>query len=314
MASDQERANRLDRALAGQLAASELDEELASLLNQAHELRRLEPPHPSRAFLAATRHRLQNRIEARTPRVMPRAEKTVRLPWPWLRRPSLALAGLALAILLLVSGTGVAFASSASLPGDPLYPVKQGFEQARLALTIREKAQLQLLHQYANRRLEEIEELQQSARAENMPAAISGYEQAVEDLVSAVQEGEDSQLVGVQQSLTHHQQVLQEVLQRAPDPAVPGLENALEKASQSQQVLEALKDGRSPSDEAPGQLKKEEVDEPAEGRTPPGQEDKSSPGPPGGTPPGQQKKSSTPGPPPGKGPPDDRGGGRPDNP
>lgn len=72
----------------------------------------------------------------------------------------------ALGILLaLVLGTTGAFAASSnSLPGDALYPVKQSFESLRLSLTVDSQSRHALEAQFESQRLTEIQALIQSRR------------------------------------------------------------------------------------------------------------------------------------------------------
>ncbi len=77
------------------------------------------------------------------------------------RRPVLALARAAvLAGLILAAGGGlIVTASAESLPGDPLYGVKRGWESARLSLAADESARQALLDAQNARRRAEIEAL-----------------------------------------------------------------------------------------------------------------------------------------------------------
>jgi len=55
-----------------------------------------------------------------------------------------------------------------------------------------------------------------------------------------------------------HQQALERLLGQVPSQAVPAIERAIERTSHSHEVLEALQQGESPSDLAPGQNKTKE--------------------------------------------------------
>jgi len=74
----------------------------------------------------------------------------------WARRPVFAIA-LALLLMTLIGGTGMA--SSASLPGDTLYPVKRAVEQVRLAVTLREQARLRYAVHLSQVRSHEVDAL-----------------------------------------------------------------------------------------------------------------------------------------------------------
>lgn len=315
MMDERKRAFQLDQALTALQQdgavpdASGADPELLTMLRQAEVTRRmLEPEHPSPTYVTATRARVLNRMNARLASAKPRRAAPRRRPrMYWLKRPAFALASLALALVLLLSGTGVAYAAAGSLPGDPLYGVKLSLEKAQLRLTFREQARVSFLNHLANQRLQELQFMQQAGRTEGVEIGLSQYGQALDDLVNELQSADaPGDFEGVSLNLMHHTEVLQGLLDTAPAAAQPGLENAIEKSAHSQSVIEALQAGGSPSEFAPGQLKKTES--PDEG-IPPGQLKKTqTPEDADNVPPGQAKKDQTPGPPPGRGgPPPGRG-------
>jgi len=319
MMDERKQATQLDQALtalqqqgsAAQVSPSDAD--VSALLRQADFARQtLEPEHPSDAYVAATRARVLNRINSRLkkPKRRPAAPKA-RTGLFWLRRPALALASLVLALALLLSGTGVAYAASGSLPGDPLYGVKLSLEKARLAFTFSEQARVHFLNHLANQRLLELQTMQQAGRTDGVDLGLSQYADALDDLVDELQSTNGpGDLQDVSLNLMHHAEVLQGLLETAPAAAQPGLENAIEKSAHSQSVIEMLQAGGSPNDVAPGQMKKTESSDDDGGAIPPGQLKKTqTPEAGGNVPPGQAKKDQTPGPPPGRGggPPPGRG-------
>lgn len=335
MRVDPEQALQLERALARlqegedrleelQSHDAEVSAELRALVEQAAILReRFEPPGPDRAYVSSTRFRLLNRISAPADsagRARPARRK--RTLWGSLQRPALALASLFLVIALLLSSTGVAYAASRSLPGDPLYRVKRTYERARVTLALNEEQELQLRMRHTNRRMEEIQALERAGRLEDMAFAASQYAESLDALlVDLAADGTEDQYSEAEAALARHTQVLEGLLSETIEGEATGLENALLKSSHGEEVLQALLEGRSPSELAPGELKKTETPgEEGEGRgpdqTPPGQDPDRTPGPPDGEgPPGLEGKG-TPGPPPeeerGGGPPEGKGGGPPD--
>ena len=60
---------------------------------------------------------------------------------------------------LLSGGTGLVSASSSSLPGDHLYPVKRSWEDVRLMFQTNQTDRLQLEQEFEQERVQEIEEL-----------------------------------------------------------------------------------------------------------------------------------------------------------
>ncbi len=305
---ERQRALKLDEALSAmQRRGLSLEEVLAEhaeseawlrpLLLRAQRMDPLSPEGPGRRYVVSTKHRLMNRIAHR------RAEsaseiRARRRRFGSLWRPAMALASLALAIVLLLSLTGVVYASSESLPGETLYGVKRGIERARLSLTLDQEGRVSLLHSYANERLEEVQELERLGQSENLPAALDEYTHSVDRVVDALAQGggDPEALNEIESSLHHHNEVLESLLADAPEPAKQGLQNALEKSSHGQDAVDALQAGQNPSEIAPGQQDKTET---PGGGPPDGQG-------PEGTPPGLDPER-TPGPPEGKGPPDEPG-------
>ncbi|UCG83206.1 MAG: hypothetical protein JSW38_13760 [Dehalococcoidia bacterium] len=68
---------------------------------------------------------------------------------------------IAVAVILTISaaGTGAAYASQSSLPGDALYSVKLGTEQLQRVVTFDDAAEVELELKFASTRLDELEEI-----------------------------------------------------------------------------------------------------------------------------------------------------------
>jgi hypothetical protein len=88
--------------------------------------------------------------------------------WQLGRTFRLALASLAMIIFLLTGGTGLVNASSGTLPGDSLYPVKRGWEGVRLVFVVDPKAKAQLENEYEQERVQEINTLYHDGRMEQV--------------------------------------------------------------------------------------------------------------------------------------------------
>jgi hypothetical protein len=85
-----------------------------------------------------------------------------------------AVAVLAVVILLSALTAGTAYASQSSLPGDWLYPVKIGTENARLLLAVDSAGKARLNLQFAQTRLTEMNKLA-ADNAENAASAVHRY-------------------------------------------------------------------------------------------------------------------------------------------
>ena len=81
-----------------------------------------------------------------------------------------------LLIFLVVSTSGVAFASQWTIPGDTLYPVKTSLERVQLALSLSEARRAQLHIAFAERRLVEIQSLVMESRFDYLHSAVGAFE------------------------------------------------------------------------------------------------------------------------------------------
>lgn len=135
--SSHRRAEELDRALAGE-ASPGTAERYADLLAVVGAVRSLEPVSPRPEVSARLRERLMERAVTD---LVPLRRPGARLGGPRLgidraRSPRRErLAGAVASVIVLVGGSaGTAAASQASMPGEPLYPVKRVLEDVRLRL------------------------------------------------------------------------------------------------------------------------------------------------------------------------------------
>lgn len=155
--------------------------ELEPLLRIAISIQ--EPPDvkPSPAFKVRARVQLMEQIHA----------KRAVTKWPWFRytyqlQPILYkrrfnMVAIIIAIVLAVStlGGGTVYASQGSLPGDALYPVKLGTEQARLVVATSDTAKAERYLTVANSRVKEMTALAEKGRPEKINIAVNGYEGAM---------------------------------------------------------------------------------------------------------------------------------------
>ncbi len=216
----------------------------------------LAPPPARAAFKAAARWRLLHRL----PRLPVRAPSPLRPAMGMLRRLAFAAASVLLAFSL---GTaGVAYAAQEAIPGDTLYGVKRSIETARYALTENPQSQAALLSDLAAERMREIQALADDGRDALLAPTLSDYVQTLDRLQSVA----DALPLNLQMQVLaqasarvqQHEQVLGRLLGQVPIQALPAIEQAIERTSHSHEVLEALQQGESPSDLAPGQDKEKE--------------------------------------------------------
>jgi hypothetical protein len=214
----------------------------------------LAPPPVRAAFKAAARWRLLHRL----PHVPMQAPSRHRPAMGMLRRLAFATASVLLAFSL---GTaGVAYAAQEAIPGDTLYGVKRGIETARYSLTENPQSQAALLSDLAAERMREIQALADDRRDALLAPTLSDYLETLDRLQAVGCTSVTSAQVLAQASarVQQHQQALERLLGQVPSQAVPAIERAIERTSHSHEVLEALQQGESPSDLAPGQDKEKE--------------------------------------------------------
>jgi len=148
-------------------------DELISLLRLSVDLSTLGPPPADPGFrLRARNQMLAAAADRRRSR---RWNPLASLPRPAAR---LAFAG-ALAAALALGGLTAAAASGNSLPGDPLYSVKLGFERAQLAVTLDSTARARLQVHFTDVRLGEAQQLIAAGRVQDGVRQIDRYDTAV---------------------------------------------------------------------------------------------------------------------------------------
>lgn len=198
------------------------------------------PAMPARARAEGER-RLRAHIRSAAPRSAPSPVRRL--------RPAFALASVALVVLLLGSVSGIAYAAESSLPGDSLYPVKQVIEQVQLDLSLTPEDEAELLVRLSGERLREAEQLSARGRTRDLPAALDGYNRAMQRLLGLAgqlpgQDGGES-LQAIADQLGHQAEVLTRIQASAPQAAQPGLERAMQQSSRNRETVEEMLNVRS---------------------------------------------------------------------
>ena len=242
--SERIEAELLDRCLSeleqGQAASEPCREEnldlaqsTQSLVDYAQELvEHLAPDGPSQVFVEASTTRIINLLSAKQGREKKPTPGAGQLPNPiWALRPALVLVGALLVILVVASGAGAAYAASDALPGDPLYGLKRGLEEANLGLTFSTEGDLDRLSGYANLRLDEIDLLLEANRIDDALQGLDTYQElnqrASKKALQALEAGRALDLIEFQNQLEQQQARLFDLAQSAPAPARTSLESAL---------------------------------------------------------------------------------------
>lgn len=257
------RMGELERALEACLAAirsgqdprvvlsqhPELHAELEPLLQVATELRSASPAAPTPEFRAAARARLMARARASNTAQPAGLRRWLSWPAPAPRWASSAAATL---VALGLAGTLTVGASASALPGDALYPVKRLGEDVQLSLAQNDEAKLRLRLRLLDERLKEALSLTVRGEAARANEAASAYAETLEQLdAAAAREPEAPSASEFLERLEEHQQRLTQVLERAPEPAQPALQHALERSSRGLERAAAVHAEKAAADEQP---------------------------------------------------------------
>lgn len=212
---------------------SQEEEGLRPLLMVAYQARQdLHPPAPDAEFVRNSEIRLLNRLRARR-----RETLRVEADPPRLRSRCMrvvpALLSISLVLVMLLGAAGVVSASAASLPGDGIYPLKRGLEEIRLALTLDAAGDAQLLSEYSDERLREIEALTAAGRIEDLDRAVEAYIATVDRLIEVSQDITSTE--GVEENLNQQIEALQGVQAKVPLQAQAAIQRAIDRSLQHSQ-------------------------------------------------------------------------------
>jgi hypothetical protein len=162
-----------------------------------------------------------------------------------------ALATITIIFLLGMMGIGVVYASSESLPGDSLYPVKLAAERVRLALSPGDAAEARLHLGLAGERLREATRLTEMSKEEDIETLMSKYVEEVEAASHILQSqharGEDVTLLS--KHLQEHMARQQVMLSGIREEASEGTQAAVERAMAASEAAE--RQARATMDEEP---------------------------------------------------------------
>jgi len=206
--------------------------EVLELIETTNRLRSLELPAPRPAFRTALRAQLMRQL-ASSPKPATLSDVLAKQWYGFTaglkkRTTQMAMASLA-ALIVALAGSGTAYASQSSLPGDPLYGVKVGIESAQLALASEEKDH-ELYLDFMERRLNEIEALVQLGRYDDIATAAQSFM----DQYAHVAEDSDSEELESTESNAIN--ALTKVMSQVPDQARPTIQRVLEKIAEKQGI------------------------------------------------------------------------------
>lgn len=225
----------------------DLREKLEPLLRTALVLEATPKVEPVSKFKSAARMRLMQKAGLPLPVVKRKVRPS---------RMLMRVTAVSLAFLLILSG--VAAASTNSMPDSFLYPLKRAIERVRLVTASTNKSRALAHLSFAEERLGEAREMAKVRKTELVQRTLRDMNWETEEAYRSLQKisGKDKEaLLTKLVSLSERQQtVLKSVIEQAPPEARTALEHALEVSRRGhEQAKEALEKTRSK-----GMPKKEE--------------------------------------------------------
>ena len=215
---------------------------LLETASRARILIRARAPMPD--FVSALEGRLLKQIRIR-PAVPVRREAPVPAGARWGQLRTAALVSLLTVVVMIGSGLGASSVSAQALPGDPLYPVKRGFEEVSLTFSFSTAGDVHLLADFADRRLAEVEELVAQGRGSDVLLSLKYYEETLSRLDAAIKalpsDSGTAQLDDLQARLARHAGVLSALRDHLPEQAQPALDLAVEHSQESKDAVEELR-------------------------------------------------------------------------
>jgi hypothetical protein len=218
--SVRKRAEEFAAFLDGGSPATSEHERLGSLVTA---LREHEPAAPRPEFSTALRERLMTEAE----RVLTPGNASLRLPARTRGTRERRLVAAASALVLLGGTAGMAAAAQDALPGEALYPIKRGLENAEAGLSVSPAGKGRDLLRQADVRLVEVEGLLEDGAptaAPQIPGTLDAFtEQAsagADLLLSSFEETRDpATIAAVRVFAAHSLTVLQQLGRTAPPEA-----------------------------------------------------------------------------------------------
>lgn len=228
-------------------------DELIALLGAASKVSERAGYAPRPSFRLSSQARLLRRLPPRQPATQRKPQKSLPLFRRWVQVWTTTLV-----LIVSLLGVGTVYASTGTLPGDTLYPVKLTIEDARL-LFADDTEDIALASEFALRRLEEIQSLIDANRAEDLDLAVSLFSNRIttaSDSLEAVAQTDPERAaelgLTLEQALSRNTEQLNQQLETVPAAAKPAIENAIHASQRGQETVHQLIGG--PSENIPGPI------------------------------------------------------------
>ena len=196
--------------------------ELEPLLRAALSIKEVSSIEPRPEFWQAAKARLLSALAAKEKK----RERRLLPLWSWQWRWAVAVA---MILALFLAGGGTVMASSDSLPGDLLYPVKTATEKVRAFFTFGDEAKANLHMKFAERRVKEIESLAEGGRdiSESVLKVMHDETDWVIRLLDRNESLRKRLAVKLQGLTSDQKEVLRSLIETAPRKTVVRLREAL---------------------------------------------------------------------------------------
>jgi len=211
--------------------------ELEPLLRAALSIEEVSSIEPRPEFRQAAKARLLSALAAKEKK----RERRLLPLWSWQRRWAVAVA---MILALFLAGGGTVMASSDSLPGDRLYPVKMATEKVRAFFTFGDEAKANLHMEFAERRVKEIESLAERGRdiSESVLKVMHDETDWVIRLLDRNEPLRKKLAVKLQGLTSNQKEVLQSLIELAPRKTEMRLREALGRAEDAYRRALILKE------------------------------------------------------------------------
>ncbi len=208
-------------------------------------------------FITESRKRLESQIQKELSKRPVRPESPIHRFLESLQGRKVALQFslvlIMLAVFILVSVSGVAYASRETVPGDILYPVKIAQERVEVTFTFSDKGKAQLYTSFAQHRLLEIQVLVLEGRYEFLQSTVRQYENQIGQAVRLVNEvarhnSSEAQALATQlEEVLSGQTMVLEILSKAvPQNRKGEIDNAVDVSKNGVMAMQELRSSITP--------------------------------------------------------------------
>ena len=239
--------DRVDQAASSYSAGKPIkDPDLQSLLETLDILKPLEDvPAPDLARSQQLRQAFLTRAKETLPVSNPELNRHIgwKNTFKKERSPMFTFARILIVLAIAFGGTtATAFAAQESLPSEALYPIKTFVEDVRLALTSDPEAEVDLLLQFSDERMEEIAALMEQGLP--VPEAVATQLQShLNTALKTCAELDDAALLKLMAQIQERSQEQLKVLEKLGEGSGNQPEEALELATQAMNNLRVTAEG-----------------------------------------------------------------------